>query len=222
MRLVKPSFEIIDEEEINEKRILKKLERAGRVCYKSEDRITEDSCVKFCKVIQSKNHLSVLEHQVVSVLFTIDRGVSHELVRHRIASYSQESTRYCNYGNQEHVTFVIPPWLDIQPGIHPDMYGINYNWPAEDKIWLISMSIAEQNYKALLKLGWTPQQARSVLPNSLKTEIFTTFNLREWMHVFDLRTAKAAHPQMREIMCPLLIKFRQLLPTLFENIGVTS
>jgi thymidylate synthase (FAD) len=211
MRLVKPSHKIL----FISPKPLETIEAAGRTCYKSEDKITEDSAEKFVKMIIKQGHLSVIEHAMMSVKFICDRGVTHEIVRHRLAAYSQESTRYCNYKGG--VTFVIPPWVDIEEGeytfVTPEQ-GVSGNiW-----IWYRDMLEDERSYKDLLSGGWSPQQARSVLPNSLKTEIVMTANLREWIHVFKLRTSKAAHPQMRELMIPLLEEVKTLVPVIFDDI----
>lgn len=214
MILIKPSYEIMTE--IDRETVLKLIERSGRVCYKSEDKITDDSCIKFAQFIQSKNHLSVIEHFSFTVKFIVDRGVSHELVRHRLCSFSQESTRYCNYSKDKfgnHVTFIIPEWLNITSGTYD--YDMRYIPTQANEVWYYAMQVAEQGYFELLKRGWTPQQARSVLPNSLKTEIVTTANLREWQHIFKLRCDPSAHPQMREIMIPLRDELHNKLPEIF-------
>jgi len=201
MELIKPNYEILSP--IDGAAILKSLEMAGRVCYKSEEKITPESASKFVHMLINKGHESVLEHEKISVRFICDRGVSHEIVRHRIASFSQESTRYCNYKGG--VAFILPFWL-LNAG------------QAELEVWNQAMRIAEESYQMLIKLGWTPQQARSVLPNSTKTEIIVTANLREWRTIFKQRTSKAAHPQMREIMCPLLDELAFAIPVVFEDI----
>jgi thymidylate synthase (FAD) len=184
--------------------ILQHIERAGRTCYKSEDKITDDSASKLIKLLIKNNHLSPLEHMSISVRFICDRGVSHELVRHRIAAYSQSSTRYCNYskGKFGHEITVIRPLFWHEKSI-------------EYKDWKYAMESAEKYYFNLLRYGARPEEARSVLPNSLKTEIVMTCNLREWMHVFKQRCDKAAHPQMREIMLPLRDELRKKMPVLF-------
>ncbi len=208
MILVKPSHKILwisgD---------AKSIESAGRVCYKSEDRITNESADKFVKSIRDRGHHSVLEHSAMSVNFICDRGVTHEIVRHRLAAYSQESTRYCNYKGG--VTFIIPPWLNTLPGEYKSLMGYI---PSKVRTWFEHMLRSEQTYIQLLKEGWSPQQARSVLTNSLKTEIVMTANFREWRHVFTLRCSKAAHPQMRELMIPLLEECKERLSILFEDI----
>ena len=221
MRLIKPSFEILTE--LDGMAILKRIEAAGRTCYKSEDKITDDSAVEFVQGIMKRGHLSVIEHESLSVRFIIDRGVSHELVRHRLCAFSQESTRYVKYDGK--MEFIIPPWVSIEPNqnynveidtIFDDIVDI-IRAPA-DFTWYKHLLQAEKNYLELLKQGWRPQQARSVLPNSLKTEIVTTCNLREWRHILTLRTSKAAHPQIREVMIPLLAKLKQEIPVIFDKV----
>jgi len=197
--------------------MLKRIEVAGRTCYKSEDAIIDDSAKEFVRKVIKRGHHSVIEHESVSVRFVIDRGVSHELVRHRLAAYSQESTRYCDYGGG-HIKFIKPLWTNIKPGIYK-MHEARA-CPLTDSTWIEAMLQAEWNYQSLRKLQWTPQQARSVLPNSLKTEIVATYNLREWRHVFNLRTAHAAHPQIREVMIPLCQEMRRLIPVVFDDLDV--
>lgn len=201
MFLRKPIFEILTK--LNRITILKQIEIAGRTCYKSDSEYTEKTGSEFLKKIIKRGHLSVIEHVNITVKFICDRGVSHELVRHRLCAFSQESTRYCNYSGSG-VTFIIPSWFK---------YEIKES--KAKNIWLDAMEQAEKNYFLLIKEGWSPQQARSVLPNSLKTEIVTTANLREWKHIFSLRTSNAAHPQIREIMIPLQTEFKNILPELF-------
>lgn len=207
MKIIEPSFEIIDK--IDGATILKKIELIGRVCYKSEDRITEESAKSFVASILKNGHESVIEHEKLSVRIICDRGVSHEIVRHRIASYSQESTRYCNYhkekfGNQ--LTFIKPNFWDDE--------GDEY------QVWVKMMSQAEESYNKLIEMGASPQEARSILPNSLKTEIVVTMNLREWRHFFKLRTSAKAHPQMRQISIMMLEHFQSIIPVIFDDIEV--
>lgn len=209
MRIIKPHYEILSQ--IDSIGILKSIERAGRTCYKSEDKITDESAKTFISMLIQRGHESVLEHEKLSILFVCDRGVSHEIVRHRIASFSQESTRYCNYGKCENIQFILPLWLEEDHSSNNPSHGY--------LVWYDSMINAEQDYLTLLKDGWTPQQARSVLPNSLKTEIVVTANLREWRTIFKQRTSSAAHPQMRELMCPLLDELKTVLPIIFDDIN---
>lgn len=207
MKIIKPSAFIVDD--LNGESILKKLEQAGRVCYKSEAAIKEDSAASFIKNIIDRGHESVIEHVSFTVKFICDRGVSHELVRHRLASYSQESTRYCNYSNdkfESEITVIEP--LFLKPGTE------GY------RLWKNACEMAEIHYFLLLDYGCSPQEARSVLPNSLKTEVVMTANLREWKHFFKLRTAPAAHPQMREIIIPLLHEVSSKIPVIFDDITV--
>jgi len=195
MQLIKASYQILTPvEQILQ--FLPMIEAAGRTCYKSEDRIGPDTAEPFVKkLVCDFKHESVIEHCSLSVRFIVDRGVSHELVRHRIASFSQESTRYCNYGKRG-VAFIIPPWVGVVPGTyHPQ--GIHSIYTPGDLLWFNACLEAACRYELLLNQGWSPQQARSVLTNSLKTEVVMTANLREWRHVLELRTSRAAHPQMR-------------------------
>lgn len=211
MKLVKPSHEIL----FIQQDLLQLIEKAGRTCYKSESKITSDSAEKFVQRIIKSGHHSVIEHANITVRFICDRGVTHEIVRHRLASYSQESTRYCNYKGG--VTFIIPPWIDMPEGKYDD-YGEASVYSNDIHPWFYAMIDAEEYYKELLFNNWSPQQARSVLPNSLKTEIVMTANVREWIHVLTLRTSKAAHPQIRELMFPLLKELKEKVPVIFDNI----
>lgn len=212
MLIEKASVEVISDNNYHD--MLKKIEKIGRVCYKSEDKIKEDSAEKFIKGIIKRGHESVIEHESISVRFVCDRGVSHEIVRHRIASYSQESTRYCNYAKEKYGEQIT--CIDIASGFKYDMENEidrkKYN------VWLDAMKNAEESYFKLIELGASPQEARGVLPNSLKTEIVATMNIRGWRNFFKLRTAKAAHPQFREVACMLLQIFVQNYPVFFEDI----
>lgn len=221
MKLIRPSYEIISPKEIDGKEILKEIEKAARTCYKSEDKITDDSAEKLVKQLVLRGHEAMLEFgPSIAVKFICDRGVSHELVRHRIASFAQESTRYCNYGKEEHISFIIPEWIDneqIEKVLK--LNESNYFEVLETTVeWYAIMSSSESSYRMLLKHGWTPQQARSVLPNSLKTEINVSANIREWRHILKLRTSSQAHPQMRELMRPLLEELKSRIPILFDDI----
>ena len=209
MKEIRPSFEIMDD--IDGAKILQKLERCGRVCYKSEDKITEGSAEKFIGMILKSGHESVLEHEKLTVKFICDRGVTHEIVRHRIASYSQESTRYCNYSKDKfgnELTFIRPCfWADDSE---------------EYAVWKQAMEEIEKTYVKLISLGAKPEEARSILPNSLKTEIVCTMNLREWRHFFRLRTAERAHPQIREISVALLDELKKRIPVIFDDINTSD
>lgn len=206
MKSIKAYTEIM--EDIDGNAILKKIERIGRVCYKSEDAITEESAEKFVAMLIARGHEAMIEHHSISVRFVVDRGVSHEIVRHRIASFAQESTRYCNYGKDKfgnELTFIDPFFFTGEHSVQR----------AE---WECAMEQCEESYLTLLANNAKPEEARSVLPNSLKTEIVVTMNLREWRHFFFLRTAPTAHPQLREVSIPLLGKFRERIPVVFNDI----
>ncbi|MDN5362151.1 MAG: thymidylate synthase [Moorella sp. (in: firmicutes)] len=185
--------------------LLARLERYARVCYKSENKIKGGSAASFLKSILARGHESVIEHEKITALIIADRGISHEIVRHRIGSYSQESTRYCNYSKDSfgsQITVIEPFFFT----------GRAY------EAWREACLAAEEGYLALLQTN-SPQEARSVLPTSLKTELVVTYNLREWRHFFRLRCASTAHPQMRQIAIPLLLLFKEKLPVLFNDIN---
>lgn len=205
MKIIEPSFEILHID--SQQEIYQIIERAARLCYKSEDKITAESAEPLLRRLIKSGHESVIEHMSISVLFICDRGVSHELVRHRLCSFSQESTRYANYSKAKfgkEITVIRPVFW---PTSHP-LYNT----------WRSSCMLAEQDYIRLLSNGAKAQEARSVLPNSLKTEIVTTTNIREWKHIFALRCGKAAHPQIRQIMLSLLKELHNHIPVFFENI----
>lgn len=207
MKIISPSFQILS----YTPNMTKVIERAIRCAYKSEDKIQEGSDVEIISRIKNFKHESTLEHGSITVHFVTDRGVTHELVRHRIASFTQESTRYCNYGKGKfgsEITVIEPFFYKGKP----DLYNP----------WCFACEVAETQYLAMLEKGAKPQEARSILPNSLKTEIVVTANPREWRHIFALRTAREAHPQIRQIMCPLLVRFRAMWPILFYDVGNTE
>lgn len=209
MKIISP-FSII-ETPIDGEYILKQIEKAGRTAYKTEDKITADSAKKFVKKILDMGHESVIEHYNITVRVICDRGITHEIVRHRIASYTQESTRYCNYSMGKfggEIMVIKPCFWDSGSEKDKKKY----------EIWEDAMKSAEKAYLELIRLGASPQEARSVLPNSLKTEIVMTLNLREWRHFFKLRTSNAAHPQMREIAQPLLDELKRQIPVIFDDI----
>lgn len=206
MKIVEPSFAILACPE--PAAVLGLLEAAARTCYKSEDRMGPGTAEPLIRRIIRLGHESVLEHAAVTVRIVCDRGVSHELVRHRLCSFSQESTRYANYAGERfgrEITVVRP-----------------FFW-AEDsapyRLWREAMAACERAYLALVDAGASPQEARSVLPNSLKTEVVMTANLRQWRHVLRLRCAPAAHPQMRQVMLPLLAEMARRVPVVFEDVA---
>lgn len=204
MKIIKPSATI--ENKMCAKDAFKHIERCGRTCYKSEDKITGESAKDFVARIIRSGHESVLEHVSVTMRIVCDRGVSHELVRHRIASFSQESTRYCNYSIKERfgneITVIKPCFFDERE--------------RDYELWASAMVSTEFAYFTLLENGASPQEARSVLPNSLKTELVITANLREWRHILKLRTAKDAHPQCIEVMNMVKKELTEWLPEVFN------
>lgn len=206
MKIIRPSFSFmyLPDGEF----ILAHLEQAARTCYKSEDKAGPDTARQLLARIVRLGHESVLEHASITVRIVCDRGVTHELVRHRLCSFSQESTRYANYGHSRfgnEITVIRP-----------------FFWKEDDEryaLWQTAMQACEDAYLRLVEAGASAQEARSVLPNSLKTEIVTTTNIRQWRHIFRLRCDKAAHPQMRQIMLPLLSAFRTRIPLLFDDLA---
>ena len=205
MNIIEPYVEFA--EPIDGDAILKHLERCGRVCYKSEQKIAEGSAEKFLANIIKRGHEAVLEHCSITVRFVCDRGVSHEIVRHRLASYCQESQRYCNYSKDQFngdITFIKPLFFDENTPVY--------------RIWERSCQNAETAYFDLLNEGCTPQEARTVLPNSVKTELVMTADVREWRHFLKLRTSLAAHPEMRKLASQLLDAFKLFIPVLFDDI----
>lgn len=223
MNILKANYEIltpISEGGITE---LKHIERIGRECYKSNDKITKDgtSAKKFVKMLIDAGHEAMIEHSTLSVYFTVDRGVTHEQVRHRVASFAQESTRYVNYslgkfGNEINV-------IDISEGIKLDkkMSKLDAETIAEIwQEWYEAMVDAERHYMKMIELGATPQIARGVLPTSTKAGITITANYREWRHLFQLRTPTTAHPQFREVAIPLLEELKTKIPVIFDDIEV--
>ena len=204
MKIIEPSVKILSTEDPIE--MLRRVERCARICYKSEEKITTNSYDKFLRGVIRRGHLSVIEHGVLTVLVICDRGVSHEIVRHRIGSYSQESTRYVNY--EDGMEFIKPSfWNDNTVNM---------------EIWKAAMLEDEKRYQALIGLFATPEQARCILPNSLKTEIAITYNLREWRHFLELRGSRAAHPQIREVAIMILEEFHKSVPVIFDDLIVVE
>lgn len=217
MKIVNPSFDILTP--IDEDYIYHLLEEVGRTCYKSENLITEDSCRNFIKRIIDRGHEAVIEHFNITVKLTNDRGVSHEEVRHRIASYAQESQRYCCYSKDKFGGEIT--YIDLKGSMELDKQVNSLPSNVQQMIldeWVQACADAENHYNKMIELGATPQIARSVLNNSTKTEICITMNLREWRHFFRLRCSEAAHPAMREIAFMLLRAFKMLLPVIFDDV----
>ncbi len=188
----------------------------------------EEEAIKGLKltIIIDTNKFSPIEklyHEFKSIRFVCDRGISHEIVRHRVAAFAQESTRYVDYskkgikaltGKRKHISYIIPNWLNIPEHICSSIKSINRISDLIVKEWMKGIKISEKTYYNLLKLGWQAQEARSVLPNSLKTDIIVTMNLRGWKHFFDMRLPKTAHEQMRELTIPL---YEKEFKNIYEN-----
>ncbi len=209
MKTIKPSFTILTE--IDGEKILKDIELYGRTAYQSGDKITEDSAEKFVKMLVDRGHESVIEHINVTVKIICDRAISHQLVRHRIASYTQMSTRYCNFYKDkfgQEIKFIEP--LFFEKDTSPYL------------LWEIACKFSEVSYFHLILSGAKPEEARTVLNNSLATEIVVTMNLRSWRNFFKQRTSLQAHPQMREIARPMLEEFQQKIPIIFDDINPIS
>lgn len=210
MELIEPKHEIltpISHEGCGE---LMFIETVARTCYQSE-MVNADGdfeiTKRMIKGLIKRHHDAMLEHSFLSVKFTCSRAISHELVRHRHFSFAQESTRYCNYGNKE-MQFIKPSWYDNAP----------FN---DKKIFEDNLISAEKLYNFYIDNGRTPQEAREILPNALKTEIVVSGNYREWRHMLSLRAANTtgpAHPDMNVLMCPLLIELHESLPVIFDDI----
>ena len=206
MQIIEASYKILSSLDGNF--IIHELAHVARICYKSSYTADIEANKKFIAERIKDGHESILEHKIITVRFICDRGISHELVRHRLASFTQESTRYCNYTADkfnDELTFIKPCFWD--------KHGADYAH------WIQLMQSTENLYRQFIHTGSTPEQARAILPNCLKTEVIMTANLREWRHILKLRTAKDAHPQMREIMCPLLAELKKKIPVIFDDIG---
>lgn len=207
MKVIDASYKILRGPRIEDLRFIEKI---GRSCYGSEDKIKEDSYEKFVEHLVEMGHESVIEHSCITVQFTVDRGISHELVRHRLCSFTQESTRYCDYSKSskypDGVEFIKPCFFDE---------GSN-----QFRVWWLGCQEAEFYYLELIKNGCKAQEARAVLPTSVATKITMTTNLREWRHILKLRTSMASHPQMREVMIPLGRELASMVPIIFDEFRV--
>lgn len=211
MLIVKSGYEILTEISPFGQYELMDIERAARTCYRSEDKILDqaESAKKLVKNLIASGHEAMLEHGVISVRFTCDRAIANEIVRHRMASFAQESTRYCNYSKEKfgnEISVIEPPFTTSTA---------RYDWA-----WAIQT--CETSYFKALNAGEKPEIARAALPLSLATHIVVTANYREWRHIFKLRTAKDAHPQIRELMIPLLLDLKERLPIIFDDIEVET
>lgn len=216
MKIIEQSHKIISLPE----NLLETLEAAGRTCYKSENKITKDSAPKFIEALIKRGHHAMIEFGDIIVRFITNRGVTHEIVRHRMCSFAQESTRYVKYDGE--MEFIKPVWVNNKIDIYGGCLHHNKELTETESlavgVWSNSMKSAELDYKTLLNQRWRPEQAREVLPNSLKTEIVVKANIREWRHIFSLRCAKAAHPQMRALMIPLKTELQSKLPIVFDGL----
>lgn len=224
MKILSPSYKILTKISAGGVKELKQIEKIARVCYKSEDKISADgeSAKKMISGLIKSNHLAMLEHSILSVLFTVDRGISHELVRHRMSSFAQESTRYCDYSSGKFggdCQFIdITDSFPFDPKMSMAKLAKIENVLTE---WESALQDAEKHYKNMIGMGASPQIARSVLPNSTKTDITVTANYREWRHIFELRavgTTGKPHPQMQEIMIPLLKDVSSKIPIVFDDL----
>jgi thymidylate synthase (FAD) len=214
-------------ETTNVEGILQHIERCGRVCYKSEERITDSSSEKFVRNLVKSGHESVLEHSSISIGIVCSRAASHQLVRHRIAAYSQESQRFCNYGKNDSLNVICPPSIGVLPG------DIDFNYITStftcngraifttiaQENWLTLVEINYAEYLNELERGILPEDARYILPNATKTDLMCTFNLRQWRHVFKERALnKHAQWEIRSIFSKLLEEFKELLPPVFDDL----
>lgn len=255
MKIIKAGYQVLNpamDDPTHISAIYRNIERAGRTCYKSEDRITDESAEKFVRAIVKNGHEAMLEHANMAVRFTVDRGVSHEFVRHRMASFAQESTRYCNYSGDKfgnEITVIDPCFYDdVPPDLKEEVrHFIHDRVESEldvdelfrstsevmialyaDKLlryanWYAQCMSAERSYLKMLEYGATPEEARMVLPTDLKTEIVITANMREWRHIFELRaigTTGKPHPQMAEVMVPLMNECILRMPALFGDLAM--
>lgn len=222
MKIIKPYYKILTDISDGGIKELQFIEQAARTCYKSEDKITEDgeSAKALIKQLIKSGHEAMLEHSSLSVRFVVDRGISHELVRHRLFSFAQESQRFCAYNKDKfsnEITFIEPIFYQATEEHFKDAALID-----RYEEWAEACQEAEKSYFRLLKMGASAQEARNVLPNSTKTEIVVTGNYREWRNFFKLRVDKAAHPQMREVTIPLLAELQRRIPIVFDDIRVDA
>ena len=204
MKLVDPKVYV---EEYDGKKIMKRIERACRICYRSEEKITEDSYKNLLKNCINRGHESVLEHEKISVRLVGDIGTYKDLTRHRHASFSVESTRYCNYGNDkfDNEIKIMKP-CHIEEGT--ELY----------EIWKNGIENMEKSYMEMAKKGAKPDQLRMLLPHSTAAEYAMTANIREWKHILNLRCSKHAHPAIRQLLIPLLLKFKEDMPEIFDSV----
>jgi thymidylate synthase (FAD) len=196
--------------------VLEHLERCGRICYKSEDRITEDSAGRFVQMLRNSGHESVLEHISLTAIVICSRACSHQLVRHRIAAYSQESMRYVNYGKYENLQVICPPSIGLEEG----SYHTGYTDLDQKTGWLGIVGLCYEEYLHELAEGIKPEDARYLLPHCSKTELAVTFNIRQWRHIFQERALnKHAQWEIRDIFSGILQDLKQRIPVVFDDLG---
>ena len=204
MKIIEPKIWV---EQYDPVKIMRNLERACRTCYRSEGLITEDSYKKLLKNCINRGHESILEHEKITVRMVCDIGVYKDLTRHRFGSFSIESTRYCNYGKdkfENEIKFIKPCNIDENSDLFTE--------------WFRTIDFMEQEYIRMSRMGATPDQMRMILPHSTAAEVTMTANIREWRHILDLRTKKMTHPSIRQLLIPLLLKFKYTMPELFDEI----
>jgi len=202
---------------------LQLIETAGRTAYQSRDKITPESAVKFAEALRKRGHESVFEHSCMVVEFNdVSRGLTHELVRHRVASYTQESTRYVD---EKEFRVVAPPAKNVEEKIvelnipQPENSGLKVSLKVSFADWV---NLSEQMYKGLRSQGWVPQDARQILPTGIKSQIVVTANLREWRHIFKMRCAIDAHWEIRQVMVKLLKEVQKRVPVLFDDFVISE
>ena len=203
MKIIKPMIIVEDKDYV---KLMKNLERACRTCYRSEDKIVEDSYKTLLTNCINRGHESVLEHEKITIQMICDIGVYKDLTRHRHASFSIESTRYCNYGKDKfdnELKFIKP--CNIEPG---QIYAF----------WMNEMQNIEHTYQEMSRRGCTPDQMRMILPHSTAALVTMTANIREWKHILELRCTKHAHPAVQQVMIPLLLHFKETMPEIFDSI----
>lgn len=203
MKIVEPWIEV---EKFDGVKIMKRLERACRTCYRSEGLITDDSYKRLLSNCLTRGHESILEHEKITVRMQCDIGVYKDLTRHRFGSFSIESTRYCNYGKDKfdnEIKFIKPCNMDDKELFNE---------------WYRACTEIEQRYLKMTELKATPDQMRMILPHSTAAEVTMTANIREWRHILTLRCSQAAHPSIQQILIPLLLKFKSTMPELFDSI----
>lgn len=218
MKIISPKIEV---EKYDGVKIMKNIERACRTCYRSENLITEDSYKKLLNNCINRGHESVLEHEKITIRMTCDIGVYKDLTRHRFGSFSIESTRYCNYGKDKfdnQIKFIEP--IFYKSGAMENYEDIiDKNNCLKTQYWVRCMQLIEEHYMDMLKnTNATPDELRMILPHSTAAQVTMTANIREWRHILDLRTKKMTHPSIRQLLIPLLLKFKSDMPELFDSI----